>query len=141
MSGTARSKKREARVRPLVTLMKQARGFGLGIVLATQNPMDLDYRALSNAGVWCVGRLSTDADRERVVNAMSGNGAGVDAGPLADVLKVLAPRWFVMRNVHQNPSMMLLQSRTTLSWLRGPMTREDLKRVMSRRTGTYGQTR
>ena len=127
--------------RPLVTLMKQARGFGLGVVLATQNPMDLDYRALSNAGLWCVGRLSTDADRERVVNAMSGDGAGVDSGPLADVLKVLAPRWFVLRNVHQNPSMMLLQSRTTLSWLRGPMTRNDLKRVMARSIGTNGEIR
>ena len=117
--------------RPLVTLMKQARGFGLGVVLATQNPMDLDYRALSNAGLWCVGRLSTDADRERVVNAMSGSSAGIDPAALADVLKVLAPRWFVMRNVHQNPAMQLLQSRTTLSWLRGPMTRHDLKRLVS----------
>jgi hypothetical protein len=117
--------------RPLVTLMKQARGFGLGVVLATQNPMDLDYRALSNAGLWCVGRLSTDADRERVVDAMTGSGTGVDAGALADVLKVLAPRWFVLRNVHQDPSMRLLQSRTTLSWLRGPMTRRDLKRLVS----------
>jgi hypothetical protein len=58
--------------RPLVALMKQARAFGLGVVLATQNPMDLDYRALSNAGVWCVGRLQTDADRQRVVEAVRG---------------------------------------------------------------------
>jgi Bacterial protein of unknown function (DUF853) len=58
--------------RPLVALMKQARAFGLGVVLATQNPMDLDYRALSNAGVWCVGRLQTDADRQRVVEALRG---------------------------------------------------------------------
>jgi hypothetical protein len=66
-----------------------------------------------------------------VVDAMTGSGTGVDAGALADVLKVLAPRWFVLRNVHQDPSMRLLQSRTTLSWLRGPMTRRDLKRLVS----------
>jgi hypothetical protein len=112
--------------------MKQGRAFGIGVVVATQNPMDLDYRALSNAGLWCVGRLSTDSDRERVVDAMTGSNSGVDAEPLADTLKVLAPRWFVLRNVHQNPSMMLLQSRTTLSWLRGPMTRQDLKRLVAR---------
>jgi hypothetical protein len=116
--------------RPLVSLMKQARAFGLGVVLATQNPMDLDYRALSNAGVWCIGRLQTDADRERVVDALSGNTAGeVDAGKLANIIKVLAPRWFVLRNVHQTPGTLLLQSRTTLCWLKGPMTRGDLKRL------------
>jgi Helicase HerA, central domain len=116
--------------RPIVALMKQARAFGLGVVLATQNPMDLDYRALSNAGVWCIGRLSTDADRERVVEAMADSaGAASDAGALADVLKVLAPRWFVLRNVHRPKQLVLLQSRTTLCWLRGPLTRNDLKRL------------
>jgi hypothetical protein len=117
--------------RPIVALMKQARAFGLGVVLATQNPMDLDYRALSNAGVWCVGRLQTDADRQRVVEALRGGpGADVDAGEMAGVLKQLAPRWFVMRNVHQRPPLVLVQSRTTLCWLRGPMTRGDLRRVV-----------
>lgn len=118
--------------RPLVSLMKQARAFGLGVVLATQNPMDLDYRALSNAGVWCIGRLQTDADSERIVDALSGNSAGdVDAETLANVIKVLAPRWFVLRNVHQKPQTVLLQSRTTLCWLKGPMTRGDLKRLVA----------
>lgn len=63
--------------RPIVALMKQARAFGVGVVVATQNPMDLDYRALSNAGLWCIGRLQTDADRNRVVDGLSSsNGAG-----------------------------------------------------------------
>jgi hypothetical protein len=124
--------------RPLVTLMKQARGFGLGVVLATQNPIDLDYRALSNAGLWCVGCLSTDADRERVVNAMSGGRADVEPAALAETIKRLENRWFVLRNVHQTPPMALLQSRTTLSWLRGPMTRNDLKRVVG--TGSASGT-
>ena len=115
--------------RPLVTLIKQARAFGLGVLIATQNPMDLDYRALSNAGVWCIGRLATDADRERVVDALSGCTPNLDAETLDNSLKLLAPRWFVLRNIHQNPPLTLLQSRTTLCWLKGPMTREDLKRA------------
>jgi DNA helicase HerA-like ATPase len=57
--------------RPLVALMKQARGFGVGVVVATQNPMDLDYRALSNAGLWFLGRLQTDADRARVLDGLA----------------------------------------------------------------------
>jgi hypothetical protein len=93
--------------------------------------MDLDYRALSNAGVWCVRRLQTDADRQRVVEALRGvPGANADAGQLTGLLKQLAPRWFVMRNVHQRPPLVLVQSRTTLCWLRQPMTRGDLKRAM-----------
>jgi hypothetical protein len=84
--------------RPPVSLMKQARAFGVGIVIPTQNPMDLDYRALSNAGVWRVGRLQTDADRARVAEALSGHSEGeVDGTVLAGVLNVLAPRWFVLR--------------------------------------------
>jgi hypothetical protein len=114
--------------RPLVSLMKQARAFGVGVLVATQNPMDLDYRVLSNAGFWCIGRLQTDADRARVVDALaSSDGAAAGAEPAA-LLKALAPRWFVMRNVHRAPSLALAQSRTTLAWLKGPMTRSDLKR-------------
>src|ERR1044072_9126472 len=64
--------------RPLVALMKQARAFGVGVVVATQNPMDLDYRALGNAGMWLVGRLQTDADRERVLEGLSGAGHAHD---------------------------------------------------------------
>jgi hypothetical protein len=117
--------------RPIVSLMKQARAFGVGVLLATQNPMDLDYRALSNAGFWCIGRLQTDADRERVVDAMASEGgiAGSEPAELAELIKALAPRWFVLRNLHRPPQLALLQSRTTLCWLRGPMTRGDLKRL------------
>ena len=120
--------------RPLLSLMKQARAYGVGVVVATQNPMDLDYRVLSNAGVWFVGRLQTDGDRQRVVEAMSAV-RGPDAFEpehVADVIKRLAPRWFVTRNVHRAPSLALVQSRTTLSWLRGPMTRADVRRATGR---------
>ena len=116
--------------RPLVALMKQARAFGVGIVVATQNPMDLDYRALGNAGCWWIGRLQTDADRARVVEGLRGNdGFGWDPEVLASTLKRLAPRWFVMRDVHANESACLLQVRPTLAWMRGPMTRREIARV------------
>jgi hypothetical protein len=91
--------------RPIVSLMKQARAFGVGALLATQNPMDLDYRALSNAGMWFVGRLQTDADRERVVEAMASEGGldWADERELSDSVKVLSPRWFAVRNLHRAP--------------------------------------
>jgi hypothetical protein len=110
--------------------MKQARAYGLGVVLATQSPMDVDYRVLSNAGFWCLGRLSTDADRRRVVEAMTHTqGTGVSNDQLGSVLKMLAPRWFVLRDLHRPEELGLRQSRTTLCWLKGPMTREDLRRL------------
>jgi hypothetical protein len=116
--------------RPLVALMKQARAFGVGVVVATQNPMDLDYRALSNAGFWCIGRLQTDADRERVIDGLEGSDAGVDRS-LNETVKRLAPRWFVLRNVHQGNAPTLLQPRYAMSLLRGPMTRAELKLALA----------
>ncbi len=67
---------------PIVALMKQARAYGVGVVVATQNPMDLDYRALSNAGLWCIGRLQTDADRARVIEGLSLSGSAAASPPL-----------------------------------------------------------
>jgi hypothetical protein len=114
--------------RPLVALMKQARAFGVGIVVATQNPMDLDYRTLGNAGVWCLGRLQTDADRARIVDGLGGGGAGADLGRELDTtLKRLAPRCFLLRDVHAEDGLALLQPRWSMSWLRGPMTRAELR--------------
>jgi len=125
--------------RPLVALMKQARAFGVGVVVATQNPMDLDYRALSNAGFWCIGRLQTDADRARVVDGLTGaldvesrNGDGAsdpdDAPPdLERIVQRLANRWFVVQNVHARSGPILVQPRHAFSWLRGPMTRHELR--------------
>ena len=118
--------------RPLVALMKQARAFGVGVVVATQNPMDLDYRALSNAGVWCIGRLQTDADRERVLESLKGP-LGTDQADLADLLKRLAPRWFLMRDAHSAEGLQLLQPRWTMSYLRGPMTRAEIQKARDAR--------
>jgi len=117
--------------RPLVALMKQARGFGVGVVVATQNPMDLDYRALSNAGLWFLGRLQTDADRARVLDGLLGSEGTQDlsAAELARTIQRLAQRWFIVRNAHVPAAPILLQPRYAMSWLRGPMTRHELRRA------------
>jgi len=114
--------------RPLVSLMKQARAFGVGVVVATQNPMDLDYRALSNAGLWCIGRLQTDADRARVLDglamAQTTDGQNVE---LDTTFQRLAPRWFVVRNAHTTSPPILIQPRFAMALLRGPMTRKEIR--------------
>ncbi len=118
--------------KPLLALLKQARAFGVGVVLATQNPMDLDYKALSNAGVWCIGRLQTDADRERVVEGLRGADGGLgglDAPTLGTILRNLPPRTFFVRDVHRTPACALLETRFTMSWLRGPMTRKEIAKL------------
>ncbi|HEY5373393.1 MAG TPA: hypothetical protein VIK01_06885 [Polyangiaceae bacterium] len=114
--------------RPLVALMKQARAFGVGVVVATQNPMDLDYRALSNAGLWCIGRLQTDADRARVLDGLAA-ARGLEAADdeLRTTLQRLAPRWFVVRNAHATSPPILMQPRFAMSILRGPMTRTEIR--------------
>lgn len=116
--------------RPLVSLLKQGRAYGVGMVVATQNPMDLDYRALSNAGLWLVGRLQTDGDRKRVIDGLSGESATrEEVRALHATVKQLRPRWFVVRNAREGEGCALLRPRDTLCWLRGPMTREDVRRL------------
>jgi len=116
--------------RPIVALMKQARAFGVGVVIATQNPMDLDYRALGNAGLWCIGRLQTDADCARVLDGLASAAAnGHSAAELAQVVKNLAPRWFLMRDVYASIGTLLMQPRWAMSVLRGPMTRNEIRKA------------
>ncbi len=122
--------------RALLTMLKQARAFGLGLVLATQNPVDLDYKALANAGTWFIGRLQTEQDKDRLLagltTAAASSGSGVDSARYADLLSRLAKRVFLMHNVHRaQPS--LFQTRWTLSYLRGPMTRSQIKQLMDPR--------
>ena len=114
--------------RPLVALMKQARAFGVGVVVATQNPMDLDYRALSNAGLWCIGRLQTDADRERVLDGLAvAQAMDGEQLNLGTTLQRLAPRWFVVRNAHATSLPILMQPRFAMALMRGPMTRKEIR--------------
>jgi DNA helicase HerA-like ATPase len=118
---------------PLMTLMKQARAFGVGVLLATQNPVDLDYKALSNAGTWMVGKLQTERDKARLIAGLEGvaaeRGTLSDRGYLDNVISSLGNRVFLLHNVHQ-PKPVLLQSRWALSFLRGPMTREQVAELM-----------
>jgi hypothetical protein len=127
--------------RPIVALMKQARAFGVGVVVATQNPMDLDYRALSNAGVWCIGRLQTDADRARVLDGLAGaNHKQVDGeADLARTVQRLAPRWFIIKNAHEaSVGPILLRPRETMSLMHGPMTRTEILKARERRAQLEG---
>ncbi len=117
--------------RPLLTLLKQARAFGLGVVVATQNPVDLDYKGLGNIGTWFLGRLQTERDRERLLDGLesTAGGSGLDRGELAALLGKLAPRVFLMRNVHEERPV-VFQSRWAMSYLRGPLTRVEIQRLM-----------
>lgn len=114
--------------RPLLTLMKQARAFGLGVVLATQNPVDLDYKGLANAGTWLIGRLQTERDKARVIEGLASNGAGLNKSELESLLSKLGTRVFLMRNVHEDAPV-LFRTRWALSYLRGPLTLAEIARL------------
>ena len=117
---------------PLLTLLKQARAFGLGVVLSTQNPVDLDYKGLANTGTWFIGRLQTEGDKQRVMAGLEGAAAGkhFDRGRMERILAGLGKRVFLLNNVHENEPA-IFQTRWTLSYLRGPMTRENIKLLTS----------
>lgn len=111
--------------RPMLTLLKQARAYGLGILLATQNPVDLDYKGLANAGTWFIGRLQTDRDKQRLLDGLEGVAASTQLGfsreHLDRVISSLGKRVFLMHNIHEQQPV-VFQTRWTLSYLRGPMT-------------------
>lgn len=121
---------------PMLTLLKQARAFGLGVVLSTQNPVDLDYKGLSNAGTWMIGRLQTDNDKARVLEALQGATSGPNAltrDQLDALLSGLGKRVFLMHNVHEaRPT--LFTTRWTMSYLAGPITGTQIRRLMGERT-------
>ncbi len=117
---------------PMLTLLKQARAFGVGILLSTQNPVDLDYKGLANAGTWWIGRLQTERDKMRVIEGLEGAaasaGAVFDRADVDRLLSGLGSRVFLMRNVHDDAPV-VFQSRWALSYLRGPMTLPQIKRI------------
>jgi len=114
--------------KPLLTLLKQARAFGLGLVLATQNPVDLDYKGLSNTGIWFIGRLQTDRDKARVLDGLSGTGLNLNRGETEQLISSLDKRVFLMHNVHEEKPV-LFHTRWVMSYLRGPLTREQIKKL------------
>jgi hypothetical protein len=112
---------------PLLTLLKQARAFGVGLVLATQNPVDLDYKALSNTGTWFLGKLQTERDKARMLDGLEGVSSGLDRQEIDRALSSLRSRVFLMHNVHERAPV-AFETRWALSYLRGPMGREELRR-------------
>jgi hypothetical protein len=114
---------------PMLTLLKQARAFGLGVVLATQNPVDLDYKALSNAGTWLLGRLQTERDKLRVLDGLEGSAVAaagsIDRERADALLSGLGKRMFVLAGAHGEP--VLFESRWVLSYLAGPLTRPQIR--------------
>ena len=118
---------------PLLTLLKQGRAFGLGVVLATQNPVDLDYKGLSNTGTWFIGRLQTERDKARVLEGLEGVAGGTgmkfDRQQMDETLAGLGNRIFLLNNVHEDESV-VIESRWAMSYLRGPLTRTQIKSLM-----------
>ncbi|HMD81705.1 MAG TPA: hypothetical protein VKE92_10385, partial [Anaerolineales bacterium] len=116
---------------PLLTLLKQARAYGLGVVLATQNPVDLDYKGLANTGTWFIGRLQTERDKARLLDGLEGANAGermFERGRMEEILSGLSSRIFLMNNVHEDTPV-LFESRWALSYLAGPLTRSQIQRL------------
>jgi hypothetical protein len=118
--------------KPLLTLLKQARAYGLGILLTTQNPVDLDYKGLANTGTWFIGRLQTERDKMRVLEGLEGvsavQGTGFDRAGMSRMLSGLKNRVFLMHNVHDDGPT-VFETRWCMSYLRGPLTRDQLSRL------------
>lgn len=121
--------------KPIMTLMKQARAFGVGVVLSTQNPVDIDYKALSNAGTWMIGRLQTDRDKSRLLDGMSAASGGVDVGAVGDTISGLAKREFVLKRAGKDQPE-VFTTRWAMSYLRGPLTRDQISTLMSEQKAT-----
>ena len=121
---------------PMLTLLKQARAYGLGIMLATQNPADLDYKGLSNIGTWFLGRLQTERDKARVLEGLEGaaiqTGQAFDRAAMEQILAGLGSRVFLLNNVHdEGPS--IFQTRWAMSFLAGPLARDQISKLMADR--------
>lgn len=119
--------------KPMMTMLKQARAFGLGVLLATQNPVDLDYKALSNIGTWFLGRLQTERDKMRVLDGLEGAAAQQDGGfnrrAMEETLAGLGTRVFLLNNVNEDAPV-TFHVRWVMSYLRGPMTRGQIRKIM-----------
>jgi hypothetical protein len=122
--------------KPMLTMLKQARAFGLGVLLATQNPVDLDYKALSNMGTWFLGRLQTERDKMRVLDGLEGAASAQDSSfdrqEMEQVLAGLGSRVFLLNNVHEDAPV-IFHVRWVMSYLRGPLTRRQIKSLMAKK--------
>ena len=114
--------------KPILTILKQARAFGVGMVLSTQNPVDLDYKALSNAGTWMVGRLQTERDKARLMEGLTAAAGTVDVATLDGTISALGKRQFVLQRAGASGTT-LFTSRWAMSYLRGPLDRDQIARL------------
>jgi hypothetical protein len=118
---------------PIMRLLKQARAFGVGLVLATQNPGDLDYKGLTNMGTWFIGRLQSDNDRKKVmagIQEMASADEGLNLQDVENLIANIQPRVFLMRNVHNTGGPLLLHTRWAMNYLAGPLTRQQISWAM-----------
>jgi len=119
--------------KPMLLLLKQARAFGVGIVLATQNPVDLDYKGLSNIGSWFVGRLQTSQDQDRVVEGIVGASDGnLNVRLVRSLLSDMKGRQFLLNSVHLDEPL-LFETRWVMSYLKGPISKADIKKLMEKK--------
>ncbi|MGI9113033.1 MAG: helicase HerA-like domain-containing protein [Gaiellaceae bacterium] len=118
--------------KPILTILKQARAYGVGMVLATQNPVDLDYKAMSNAATWLVGRLQTERDKERVLEGLKSAAGDTDVGTLDETIGALEKRQFLLVSAHE-PKPIVFSTRWAMSYLRGPLTKEQIEVLMGDR--------
>jgi DNA helicase HerA-like ATPase len=117
---------------PMLTLLKQARSFGIGIILSTQNPVDLDYKGLANIGTWFIGRLQTLQDKEKVIDGLTTGNSNLNKQELMDILSNLSKRNFIMKNIHED-TIKVFETRWVLSYLKGPISKDDIKKLMSQK--------
>ena len=116
---------------PMMRLLKQARAFGFGLLLTTQNPVDLDYKALSNAGTWFVGKLQTEQDKARLLDGLEGvtfGEGGFDRAKIDKLISALGKRIFLLHNVHERAPQ-VFRTRWAMAYLRGPITRAKLRNL------------
>ncbi|MEN8041299.1 MAG: DUF87 domain-containing protein [Actinomycetota bacterium] len=117
--------------KPILTMLKQARAFGVGLLLSTQNPVDLDYKAMSNAGTWCIGRLQTERDKARIIEALTSASGSIDTDAIDARISRLGKRVFLMHNTRDKVPE-VFTTRWAMSYLRGPMTREEIGRFAAK---------
>lgn len=110
---------------PMLRMLKQARAFGIGQVLVTQNPVDVDYKALSNAGTWFIGKLQTEQDKNRLLDGLEGAAPGLDRKTYDKLISTLDKRVFLLHNVHEDEPV-LFHTRWAMNYLTGPLTRVQL---------------
>jgi len=127
---------------PLMILMKQARAFGLGVLLVTQNPKDIDYKALTNTGTWFLGKLQAEGDRERVMEGLKGvldsTGETLEMAEIRKMLTSLDKRVFLVKNVHEK-GVKIFHTRWAISYLTGPIAREQIKELTKEKGGFPGE--